>query len=180
MKRRALAALTIALAACGKAPAPATAVNPARSLRNLTADSTEVLTIAMEAAREISPSAQASKALFGGVYVKGRRARQTSDEVIHANGFASASADKAPAMRCEARSSDGRVVPIACPHAAIAAVPPVLTFAEVVATADSAYVGLSEVTIETKKASCITLRHVARSWSVVSNVPIADAKLCGR
>jgi hypothetical protein len=180
MKGIVLATLGLGLLACGHAPAPAVAVDLARGLRNLTADSDGVLPIAMEAAREITPSAQANKALFGGVYVSGRKARKTTDEVVHANGFAAAPADKAPAMKCVARSPDGRQIPIQCPRVAVESIPPVFTFDDVVATSDSAYVAVSEATIDSRKASCITLHRAKMSWSVVSNVPIGDVKKCGR
>jgi hypothetical protein len=180
MKGVTLAALGLGLLACSHASGPPVTVDPARGLRNLTADSDAVLPIAMEAAREITPSAQANKALFGGVWVSGRKARKTTDEVVHANGFASAAADKAPQMKCVRQSSDGRSVPIQCPRAAVESIPPVFTFDDVVATADSAYVGVSEATTDSKKASCITLRHTKMTWSVVSNVPIGDVKKCGR
>src|SRR4051812_10475506 len=79
--------LAIIVAGCTHTPAPVTAIDPARGVRNLTADSAEVLAIAMMAAREIQTPGQTSKAPFGGVYVNGVRARKASDEVIRANDF---------------------------------------------------------------------------------------------
>jgi hypothetical protein len=175
-----VSALTMTVLACAHAPAPVTAADPARGVRNLTADSAEVLAIAMEAAREVRPASNMTKALFGGVYVKGHPAKKTSDALIHANGFASASGSRPLKVECRIESSTGQSRPAPCPRQVVSEVPPVYTFEEVLATADSAYVGMSEVTPDSKKGHCLTLRRMKTSWSLVTNLPIGDAKLCGR
>lgn len=182
MKSSILIAAAIAMTACTHAPAPAPAVaaDPARGVRNLTADSAEVLAIAMEAANEIRPSGGMTKALFGGVFVNGHRAQKASDEVIHSNGFASASGARPPKMTCTLKGPNGQQTPMQCPRQAVASAPPIYTFEEVVATPDSAYVGVSEVTPDARKGDCITLRRTNTAWSVVSNTPIGDAKRCGK
>ena len=180
MKRTFVMALALTIAACSHAATPAVVTNPARGVRNLTADSAEVLAIAMEAAREVRPASNATKALFGGVYVKGHLAKKTSDEVIHANGFASASGSRGVKVTCRIQSPSGQTAPAQCPREVVTQIPPVYTFEEVLATADSAYVGMSEVTPDGKKGNCMTLRRVKTSWAVVNTLPIGDAKLCGR
>ena len=76
--------------------------------------------------------------------------------------------------------STGESTPIPCPPSVAASQPPVLSFAEVRATADSAYVGLTETTDRYSRASCVTLARAGSDWRVVTQLTIADARRCGK
>ena len=179
MDRRVLITAAIVLAACGHTPEPVAVVNPARGLRSLTADSTEVTAIALAAAGEVRPGAM-PKALFAGVYVDGKKAVKASTEVAHANGFALVARPRAPKMTCTLKGPDGQTREMQCPREVVASAPSVYVFDEVRATADSAYVGMSEVTPDATKANCITLLRRMKAWSVEKSTPIGDARQCGK
>lgn len=175
-------ALSIVLAACGGASStPKVAADPARGLRPLTHDSAEVATIAIEAVRSLPPSRGAGQPLFGGVYVNGRLARQASDQVARATGFAPAAGVQKQNVQCVAQTSSGASRPIPCPAQAAASIPPIYRFEEIRATADSAYVGWSETANNSTRGNCITLvRFGGAGWRAMSTAIIADAKNCGK
>jgi hypothetical protein len=167
----------MSLAACGGAPK--TVADPARGLIPLTVEDDRLDAIVLEASRAIPETGQ-NRPLFGGVYVDGRHARRATDVVARASGLQAVTTTRSPKVECRATSSSGRSTPIPCPPQAVAALPPVLSFVEVRATADSAYVGLLESDDRSSKSSCITLLRAGTGWRMLETSVIADAKRCGR
>lgn len=183
--RRAGAAACLALtvscgskAASGTAAAPA--ANAARGLRTFVTDDPAVTQIALEAAQSLPPiiGSSSNKPLFGGVFVEGKRFRLASEAVVRTMGFTATSSSRPATPVC--RSSTGAT--IACPSTGTTIVmPPTITFEEVKATADSAYVGVGEeASTGQSKQTCITLRRIGNGWKVTSTAIIADARRCGR
>jgi hypothetical protein len=170
-----------AVAACGGSKQPAVAANPARGLVDLRDADSLVVGIAMEASRTL-PTGLTPQPAFGGVYVNGRINRRASEAVAHAAGYASVTATKVGTPQCKARNmTTGQEMPIACPPQAVAAMPPLYVFDEVVATADSAYVGYTERSLKTDKATCLKLLRIGPSaWRVMDRATIADARRCGK
>jgi hypothetical protein len=171
--------LLSAAAACGGGPKPEAAPGPARGLRDLRADDSEVKAIALEASRLLPPGGSPQPA-FGGVYVDGRRNRSVSDDVARSLGYASVSATRVAAPQCRATNSAGQSTPIPCPASVSNNMPPLYVFDEVIATSDSAYVGFSERTDKRDRSSCITLVRVGTSWRTLHQAVIADARRCGK
>ena len=179
---RYLALLVIGAMACGGAKAPETTPNPARGLRNLTTDETELTRIVTAASREL-PRGGASglPTFFSGVFVGGSKARLAGDAVLRVTGYSPSSSTRTPAPQCAVQNmSTGQRTPIPCPASAKQSVPITYTMAEVRATADSAYVGVIEATDISMKASCVVLIHRETSWSYLRTDPVADAKQCGK
>jgi hypothetical protein len=58
--------------------------------------------------------------------------------------------------------------------------PPTFTFDEVRATADSAYVGITEAGQMAAKSSCVTLMRRAGTWTHLSSTVMADPRQCGK
>ena len=176
--RGAQAALALAIIACGKKPAPE-AVNPARGLKTLTTEDPEVVAIAVEAARSL-PAQRTTQPLFGGVYVNDRRSRPATDAVKRATGFTEVPAAPRPSSTSCVARVNGREQQVACPPSMATAIPPTFTFAEVRATEDSAYVGVSFIDGPSEKSSCITLLRKIGGWATVSTAIIANARNCGK
>lgn len=185
MKRIVHPAIALAVLACSSAPAPAPTPSPAdsaRGLRNLNDPKAEaeLTAIAVAAARSLPPSSS-TRGLFSGVFVDGRRAREATQAVIRAAGLTEVSSSRGVKVQCRSTNmSTGQSTPIPCPTSVAASQPPVMSFAEVRATADSAYVGLTETTDRSSRASCITLERTASDWRVVTQLTIADARRCGK
>ena len=168
------------VAACGGSKQPAVTANPARGLVDLRDADSVVTGIALEVSR-LLPTGLNPQPAFGGVYVNGRVNRRASDAVARAAGYTSVSATRVGTPQCKAKNmSTGQETPIACPPSVAASMPPLYVFDEVIATADSAYVGYTERTEKTDKATCVRLLRVGPSWRVLDRLTIADARRCGK
>jgi hypothetical protein len=179
---RYLVLLAVAATACGGAKPAQTEPSPARGLLRLTADDAQLSAIAVAAARGLpSINKSTSTPAFGGVYVDGRRARLATDAVVRATGFTAVSTPtRSGNVQCRAVSSTGKSMPVPCPPEARQALPVTYTFDEVRATADSAYVGVSESSDTADRGSCMTLVKRQGNWTYFSTLIMADPKRCGR
>jgi hypothetical protein len=179
---RYLLLLAFAGAACSGAKAPATTPDPARGLRDLSKDDAELTAIAVAAARTIPPkSTSGATTLFSGVFVNGRKARLASDAVVRSTGFAATSSSRTPTPQCRLENvSTGQSRPAPCPASVSSYMPPTFTFDEVRATADSAYVGVTEAGQMAAKSSCLTLTRRAGTWTYLSSTVMADPRQCGK
>ena len=180
---RYLALLTAGAVACGGTKAPETTVSPSRGLRALTIDDPEVTAIANAATRALPSMGSSSSGthFFAGVYVNGRRARLATDAVVRTTGYtAVSSVPKRTTVECRAVSSSAQSRPVQCPAAARATIPPTFTFDEVRATADSAYVGITETNDMAEKSSCVTLVRRGTTWTYLGSAIVANGKLCGK
>jgi hypothetical protein len=165
------------LAACAK-KAPLESTNPARGLRTLATEDSDVTAISLEAARAVWT--QAGQPRFGGVFVNDRRSRSATDAVKRATGATEVTSTQRGQLRCRIVSSSGQEREVPCPPQAVASIPPTFTFVEVRATADSAYVGVLEADGRSEKASCVTLTRRPGGWNYLRTTVIANAKHCGR
>ena len=173
-------AVALTLTACGGSAAPKIVADPARGLVALTADDPRVDAIAVAADRDIRVLVQPMP-LFGGVYVDGRRAIRATNAVARATGLTATSGTGTPKVECRAQNmSTGQSISVPCPPAAVAAIPRVLSFIAVRATADSAYVGVLEADNRSSKSSCMTLTRAGTDWKVLGTSIVTDAKHCGR
>lgn len=174
-------ATALVLTACGKPGAPEVTSDPARGLRTFTDTDPILSEIAVEAARSLPMEGRTTPA-FGGVYVDGRRYRAASEAVARATGFTATSGSGPVRPECRSvNQTTGASTPIPCPASASSSIPVVYSFAEVRATADSAYVGSTKAAANSASAAtCITLSRSEGRWMVLRTVPIGDAKRCGR
>lgn len=174
--------LLAAIAACGGGAAPKVTADPARGLRTMTTEDPELTAIAVAAARALPLNGTAqSVPFFGGVFVDGRKSRPASDAVVRATGFpAGSSSTRRPQVRCEARSSSGQTREVPCPPQTQQMLPPTYIFEEVRATADSAYVGITETMNGSSKGSCVTLVKRGASWDYLGSTVIASPRNCGK
>jgi hypothetical protein len=172
-------ALAWILIACGGKPAPDTSADPARGLRKLT--DTEVSEIAVAAAQSLPPSGSVTSH-FSGVFIDGQQARMASEAVVRATGFVAVEGRTTPpSPPCRVRNvATGATTPVPCPPSAATALPPTWSFVAVRATNDSAYVGSSKAESGRAEPGCITLARAGARWRVVSTLPMADARRCGR
>jgi hypothetical protein len=183
----AIGALALA-AACGAKSAsetgPAPAANAARGLRTFATDDPLVTEIALEAAQSLPTTVTSggNKPLFAGVFVEGKRFRLASETVVRTMGYTATSSSRPARAECRAvNQSTGASTPIPCPASTSTMVPPTITFEEMKATADSAYVGVAEESSTGQsRQSCIVLRRIGNGWRVTSTAIIADARRCGR
>jgi hypothetical protein len=174
--------LLVALAACSGGAAPKVTADPARGLRTLTTEDPDVTAIAIEAARALprnGPSAAMPR--FAGVFVEGRRSRPATDAVTRVTGFTPVTNARTATPQCRAvNTSTGQSINVPCPASATAVIPPTYSFTEVRATADSAYVGVTESSGNSDKVSCMTLIHRGVSWVYFGTMVTANARNCGK
>jgi hypothetical protein len=153
---------------------------PQRGLRDLAGDEAELSSIALAASQKLPPPGSPQPA-FGGVYVNGRYARHASDAVARAVGYATVQSTRAPKVAgCRVVSSTGQSKDVPCPASVQQAVPTVFSFREVRATADSAYVGITESGPNVTRDNCVTLWRTSSGWIVLRSAVVSDAKRCGR
>jgi hypothetical protein len=177
---RYLALLLIGVVGCGGAKAAETSASPTRGLRSLRTDDPDLTAIATVAAQTLPSAGTAlAKPVFRGVFVNGQMSRSATDAVMRATGFTQASSTRQPFVVCRVSSSSGQSTPTQCPGSVKASLPSTFSFDEVRATADSAYVGVTEVTGAASKASCLTLVRRGNDWQNLGSAVIAVARRCG-
>jgi hypothetical protein len=178
---RYLLLLALAGTACGGGKTPETSANPARGLRDLSKDDAEVFSIAVAATHAVGSRTGSGTTFFSGVFVNGRKARLASDAVARATGFTPTSSTRAPRVECRAvNTSTGQSRAVPCPATATQSIPPTVTFDEIRATADSAYVGITEEAQMSSKGSCATLVRRNGAWTFLSTTVMADPRQCGK
>jgi hypothetical protein len=171
MPYRMLLAAAAAAVAATKGVAQAPAAAPDRHVRILATTDSELVSIAVAAAKVIDEATPTPKS-FSGAFVGSREARAATDRVIAATRW---------------HKFDGRVPYVVCrqgtpcPEAEEARARVVWRMVSFRVTDDSAYVGAEGTSAaQGPRSHCVTLLRAGNAWSAGTLTTIESARRCGQ
>ena len=146
---------------------------PKREVRTLAAADSELVAIAIGAARSIDQGG-AAPPQFTGVFIASREVRGATDQVVNATKLVKidgGSPGKVPYMIARAGEP--------CPACVAARGAETYTFTMFRATPDSAFVGMEVASGDRIQHRCVALIRAGLSWLATTTSKIKNAKACG-
>jgi hypothetical protein len=166
---RAIAAACVAVLAASTASAQ----TPKREVRTLAAADSELVAIAIGAARSIDNSG-AAPAQFSGVFIGSREVRGASDQVVNATKLVKVEGGPGKVPYVIGRLGEP------CPECIAARAAETYTFTMFRATPDSAYVGMEVVSVDRgKQMKCVALIRAGNAWLATVTSRVKNTRDCG-
>ena len=150
----------------------AAAQSSTRELRVLTPSDSDLVPVAIAAAKTLEPD-HAGRVKFAGVMVNGHEARAASDAVVKAiDGERVDDSRRVPFVICRQGES--------CPEVENARNDRTYAFTNIRATADTVFVGGTErSTAHGERPLCIVVARAGQVWTAAGTRDVRNAKRCG-